>query len=361
MGAITPRINKDGTTSYKAQVRVRKAGKVLHQETKTFSRRQAAVVWMKKREAELTDPAGLKKALAEDPPLRDILKRAREETKKPMSTSKTNVLKMMEAHDFSLTVASQIDSAALVKFISGMNVSASTGGNYFSHLASVLKIARPAWGYPIAELVVEDARIVLRRMGVIARSVHRDRRPTIDEMNRLMDYFSKSVSTRGDTVPMTSICLMSIFSIRRSIEICGITWNDFDEEGARVLVRDLKHPDEKIGNDTWCALTPEAIRVIKAQPKIAGESRIFPYAQKSASMAFTNAALALGIEDLTLNDLRHEGCSRLAEMGWSIPKMASVSGHRSWQTLKRYTHVRATGDKWNGWEWLDRVAPQAAS
>ena len=79
MGAITPRTNKDGSTSYKAQVRIRKGGKVLHQETKTFARRQAAVAWVKKLETELADPAGLKKALAEDPPLKDVIDRARKE------------------------------------------------------------------------------------------------------------------------------------------------------------------------------------------------------------------------------------------------------------------------------------------
>jgi integrase len=361
MGAITPRTNKDGSTSYKAQVRIRKDGKVLHQETKTFARRQAAVAWVKKLETELADPAGLKKALAEDPPLKDVIDRARKETKKYMSKSKINVLKMIEAHDFAMKRCSQIDSAALVGFVGGLGVSPSTADNYFSHLASILKIARPAWGFPIDEQAVNDARVVMKRLGTIARSNKRDRRPTRDEMDKLMDYFSKSKSTRGDTVPMTSICLMTIYSLRRAIEICNITWNDLDVDGCRVMVRDLKHPDEKIGNDTWCYLTPEALRVILAQPKIDGQPRIFPYAPKSASEAFGNAALALGIEDLTLNDLRHEGASRLSEMGWTVQRVASVSGHRSWNTLKRYTHVREVGDKWSSWEWLDRVAPQAAS
>lgn len=357
MGAITPRTNKDGSTSYKAQVRIRKGGKVLHQETQTFSREAAAKAWVKKRETELADPTGLKKALAEDPPIKDLIDRARRETKRKMSKSKLNVLKMIEAHEFAETRCSNIDSAALVKFVSILNVSPSTADNYFSHLSSVLKIARPAWGYPVNEQEVEDARIVMRKMGIIARSNKRDRRPTRDEMDRLMDYFSKSKSTRGDTVPMTSICLMTLYSLRRAIEICNITWSDLDEEGCRVMVRDLKHPEQKQGNDTWCYLTPEALRVIKAQPKVPGEQRIFPYAEKSASMAFTNAVQALGIDDLVLNDLRHEGASRLSEMGWTVQRVASISGHRSWNTLKRYTHVREVGDKWSGWPWLDRVAP----
>lgn len=361
MGAITPRKNKDGSTSYKAQVRIRKGGRVLHQETQTFAREQSARAWIKKRETELSDPTGLKKAMAEDPPLKDLIKRARNETKKKWGLSKNNVLKMIEEHAFAETRCSHLDSASFVKFIGSLEVSPSTADNYFSHIASILKIARPAWGYPVEEKAVDDARIVMRRMGLIARSNTRDRRPTRDEMNRLMDYFSKSNSTRGDTVPMTSICLMTLYSLRRLIEICNITWDDLDVEGCRVMVRDLKHPEEKQGNDTWCYLTPEALRVILAQPKIIGEPRIFPYAPKSASMAFTNAVQSLGIDDLVLTDLRHEGASRLSEMGWTIQRVSSISGHRSWQTLKRYTHVRQIGDIWADWDWLDRVAPQAAN
>lgn len=361
MATITPRKNKDGSTSYKAQVRIRKGGTVLYQETQTFARESAARAWGKKRETELSDPTGLKKAMADDPPLKDLIKKARAETKKKWGLSKNNVLKMIEEHAFAETRCSHLDSAALVKFIGNLGVSPSTADNYFSHIASILKIARPAWGYPVDERAVDDARIVMRRMGLIARSNTRDRRPTREEMDRLMDYFSKSNSTRGDTVPMTSICLMTLYSLRRLIEICSITWNDLDVDGCRVMVRDLKHPEEKQGNDTWCYLTPEALRVILAQPKTEGEPRIFPYAPKSASMAFTNAVQSLGINDLVLTDLRHEGASRLSEMGWSIQRVSAISGHRSWQTLKRYTHVRQIGDVWEGWEWLDRIAPQAAS
>jgi hypothetical protein len=28
-----------------------------------------------------------------------------------------------------------------------------------------------------------------------------------------------------------------------------------------------------------------------------------------------------------------------------------VSGHRSWQSLKRYSHLRQSGDKYQNWKW----------
>ena len=48
----------------------------------------------------------------------------------------------------------------------------------------------------------------------------------------------------------------------------------------------------------------------------------------------------LGIEDLHLHDIRHEGISRLFEAGLDIPRVAMISGHKSWTTLKRYTHLK---------------------
>lgn len=57
-------------------------------------------------------------------------------------------------------------------------------------------------------------------------------------------------------------------------------------------------------------------------------------------MAFTRACKDLGIVDLHLHDLRHEGTSRLFETGFQIPQAALVTGHRDWKMLRRYIHLR---------------------
>lgn len=75
----------------------------------------------------------------------------------------------------------------------------------------------------------------------------------------------------------------------------------------------------------------------------------------SIAFAFRDARGLLQIDDLRFHDLRHEGISRLFEIGLNIPHVATVSGHRSWQNLKRYTHIRQSGDKYEGWKWLDAV------
>jgi len=86
-----------------------------------------------------------------------------------------------------------------------------------------------------------------------------------------------------------------------------------------------------------------------------------PYSTDAISAAFTRACKILGIEDLRFHDLRHEGISRLFEMGRTIPQVAAVSGHRSWTSLKRYTHIRQSMDKYDNWKWKAVVAAPIAS
>lgn len=47
------------------------------------------------------------------------------------------------------------------------------------------------------------------------------------------------------------------------------------------------------------------------------------------------------LADLRFHDLRHEATSRLFEKGFNPMEAAVVTGHKTRQMLKRYTHLRA--------------------
>ena len=49
-----------------------------------------------------------------------------------------------------------------------------------------------------------------------------------------------------------------------------------------------------------------------------------------------------GIAGLRLHDLRHEATSRFFEKGLNVMEVASVTGHKTLQMLKRYTHLSVT-------------------
>jgi len=48
-----------------------------------------------------------------------------------------------------------------------------------------------------------------------------------------------------------------------------------------------------------------------------------------------------GLKDFRFHDLRHEAVSRPVEAGLSDQEVSAISGHKSMQMLKRYTHLRA--------------------
>ncbi|WP_211472630.1 tyrosine-type recombinase/integrase [Collimonas humicola] len=55
---------------------------------------------------------------------------------------------------------------------------------------------------------------------------------------------------------------------------------------------------------------------------------------------FIDARKACFIEGLTFHDLRHEATSRLFEKGFNMMEVATITGHKSMQMLKRYPHLR---------------------
>lgn len=358
MGTIVSRARKDGSVGHTATIRIKRNGAEVHRETQTFDRKPAATAWIKKREVELAQPGALDDILGpavEDPLLCDVIDKYNEEKIKEHGKTKAQVLRSIKASKLGQTACSNITSQAIVEFASSIDAQPQTVGNYVSHLASIFTVARPAWGYPLDPQAMADALVVLRKLGRTSKSKQRTRRPTLGELDKILNHFETIETKKPRSNPMRKLILFAIFSTRRQEEITRITFEDLNREHLELVVRDMKNPGEKLGNDVTTVLTPEALRLIENQSHKTG--KIFPYNSQSVSAAFTRACSLLGIEDLHFHDLRHDGISRLFELGKNIPQVACVSGHRSWSSLKRYTHMRQAGDKYQNWKWLDQIAP----
>lgn len=338
-----------------AQIVRKKNGKIIHREAQTFDRKQAADAWLKRRETELSEPGAIERAKSSGKTLADAIDRYIAESKKAIGKTKTQVLSSIKENDVANMNCEDIRSDHIVEYANELFAGGrqpSTVGNYMSHLSSIFAVAKPAWGYRLDASQMNDAQIVLRKLEVISKSNSRNRRPTLNELDAIMRHFVDRSERDPKAALMHRVVPYAIFSTRRQEEITRQEMSDVDLEHKRLLVRDMKHPGKKVGNDTWCELPDEALRIVKA---MGNKGRIFPYTTDAIGAAFTRACKLLGIEDLHFHDLRHDGISRLFEMGKTIPQVASVSGHRSWQSLQRYTHLKQTGDKYAGWKWLDLV------
>lgn len=357
MGSVQARPRKDGSITYTAQVRIKRGGRVLITKAASFESEAEARKWITRTEAALARPGAVETAAERKRwmTVGDAIQRYVREHRGRIGKTKAQVLNATLSFPIALIRLPDLRSSHIVAFAQELvdgERAPSTVGNYLSHLSAVLALVKPAWGIEIDRAAMADAQKAASALGLTGKSRRRTRRPTLAELEKLMDHFVDR-SKRRNALPMHRVVAFALYSTRRQDEIARITWGDL--EPGRVMVRDMKHPGEKDGNDVWCELPPEAERIVFASPRV--DARIFPYEAKTVSATFTRACKLLGIEDLHFHDLRHEGISRQFEMGRTLPLAASVSGHRSWQSLQRYTHIKATGDKFEGWAWLDLIAP----
>ncbi len=356
MADITARKRKSGGIAYLARIRIKDGGKVIYEESKTLETHKRAEQWIRERKVELDRPGALDRAKNNAVTLGEAIDRYTVESRREIRRTKEQVLRAICAHPIAGKACAEIkahDITALATDLAAGGRSPATVGNYLSHLAAVFAVARPAWDIPLDQQAMEDARVVTKRMGLIGKSRDRERRPTLGELDKLMTHFSQTHARRPSSLPMVKIIAFAIFSTRRQEEIVTLRWADFEPQNERILIRNMKNPDEKDGNDVWCDLTPEAVAIMQSMPKLAAQ--VFPYTTDAISAAFTRACKMLMIDDLHFHDLRHEGISRLFEIGYrngSIPHVALVSGHRNWKSLQRYTQIRQSGDKFEGWKWM---------
>jgi len=115
---------------------------------------------------------------------------------------------------------------------------------------------------------------------------------------------------------------------------------DLDRRVARLS-------ETKNGSARTVPLSSVALEVLRAAlqcPLRAGSALLFP-GTTGKPYAITRpwqlAVKRAGIQGLRFHDLRHEAVSRLVERGLSDQEVAAISGHRSMQMLRRYTHLLA--------------------
>ena len=198
-------------------------------------------------------------------------------------------------------------------------------------LGIVLKHAVEVWEMPEDGLkAYKKAKPQLMKQQLIGKAQARDRRPTEEELERLLAYFDDYATRERAKIPMRAIAEFAVYSGRRISETCRLRWGDVDMEKRLCVVRDLKNPRGK-GFHSAFPLLGRAWEIVMAQPRLTTDpsERIFPYVSKSVSAAYTAAKKELGIKGLRLHDSRRECFSRLFEAGYNVPEVQKVSLHRN--------------------------------
>ena len=171
----------------------------------------------------------------------------------------------------------------------------------------------------------------------------RDRRLAGKEEKHLREAIAKHSN------PMLSwIFDIAIETGMRSSEITGLRLEQVDVKRRIIRLSDTKNdsartvPLTKRAVELFTAALTNPTRpkdcrlVFFGEPGRDGKRR--PY---NFNKIWLSIKAKLGVSDLRFHDLRHEAVSRLVEAGLSDQEVAAISGHKSMQMLRRYTHLRA--------------------
>lgn len=160
----------------------------------------------------------------------------------------------------------------------------------------------------------------------------RDRRITWGEERRIL----RAASTHPNQ-EIYSIVILALETAMRQGEILSLQWENID---LRVRIAHL--PITKNGSKRDVPLSLRAVDAL-TRLSIGTTGLVFKYTSDGFKSAWRTLIRKIGILDLHFHDLRHEAVSRLFELGTlDMMEVATISGHKSMQMLKRYTHLKAS-------------------
>ena len=144
------------------------------------------------------------------------------------------------------------------------------------------------------------------------------------------------------------IVIIALQTGMRQSEILGLKRNQVDLQRRIIRLFDTKNNETRTiplskkvvaplrqALDNPCIPKNPDDLIFSGQPNRSGERK--PYVINSNWQLLVKK---IGLIDFHFHDLRHEAVSRLVEAGFSDQEVVSISGHKTMQMLKRYTHLR---------------------
>lgn len=317
-------IRKKGDYQWHAQVR--KTG--YPAQTRTFTLRADAERWARETEVAIERGLFFDRTVAERTTLSALIERYRQEVL-PSKRGKhfAPALRQLDAV-FGKYAVSSLNSEMVSTFRNDRlkKVAASTAKKEINLLSSLIDLAGQEWGVPLAINPCDMVKRPVEPKG-------RDRRLQGDEEARLLKACSESVAGQE----LTALVQVALETGARLGELLKLQWMDVNlaKQTAKLL-------DTKNGEDRVIPLSSTAREVLKSLPRHIHGRVFWRWAESdSFNKIWARTCARAGIEDLRFHDLRHEAVSRLFEKGLDSMEAAAVSGHKTLQTLKRYTHLKA--------------------
>jgi integrase len=344
MASVTPRGDK-----FLAQVRIKQGGAIIFSESKVFDTKVQARSWGDRLEAKVKAEGPAKHASSKVTVGELVRMHLKAQLKvRPLLGRSTIHNHNKIADEFDKILVRDLKPKHLIDYATRRKtedgVSPTTIKSDLSPVSAAFGVARIAYEVDANPDVIAEAMHYLDDQGLVAMSKSIVRWVDQEEEDALLAEFTRRNAHPPTEIDMVSLYRFALAFPRRLGELGRLEWRTIDPKKRTIVIPQVKHPKKKEFNDQVVPLLQPAWDLLEQIPKL--DARVFPYNMESASAAFERVRNRIAdtglprIKDLRFHDLRHTGISMLFWMGFQIPEVALVSGHTSWNTLKRYTHIR---------------------
>lgn len=196
-------------------------------------------------------------------------------------------------------------------------LSPSTIRNCLTIISQVYVIAASEWGFEQLTNPIDKLRLPSLGDG-------RTRRLVEGEAEKLLGTSDQALS---------HLISLALETAMRQGELLALRWSD-------ISMPYILLPTSKNGRGRDIPLSS------RAKAAIAGlrsdNVLVSPYNFSMLRKRWVKLLAATHIVDLHWHDLRHEAISRLFEKGLTTEEVMLISGHRTYSSLARYTHLKAS-------------------
>jgi integrase len=186
-------------------------------------------------------------------------------------------------------------------------------------LSHLYTVAQHEWGY-------EGLKNPVRHLHKLKLPGARDIRINDDAITALIQH------TQSPYLP--SLIQLALLTAMRRSELIKLQWEDIDWSKQLIHLKDTKNGESR--------QIPIFDKVKVILESIEGDKGpLFPIKEHAVTVAFRRTVKRSELVNISFHTLRHEAITRFFEVGLTIPEVASISGHKSWAMLRRYTHLRS--------------------
>ncbi len=215
----------------------------------------------------------------------------------------------------------------------GKKRTSATVNRYISALSSL-------FSYAVKELrwISENPCLNLKKL---KENPGRDRVLSAEEIDKLLATCRESKSPY-----LYCIVLLSLTTGARQGEILNLEWCDIDFKNSLASLKETKN-----GRPRSIALAPEVVTELQKLYQDRNPHKPLVFASRTAfgkidiKKAWQEALKRAGITNCRAHDMRHTFATLAASFGASNLELSTAMGHRTLEMLQRYTHLDAQVSK----------------